>query len=36
MLPLMERNEFLGGTAMLLGVFTLSYGVLAAILYTML
>jgi hypothetical protein len=36
MLPLMERNEVLGGTVMLLGIFTLSYGVLAAVLYTML
>jgi hypothetical protein len=32
----MERNEILGGTAVILGIFTLSYGVLAAILYTML
>jgi hypothetical protein len=32
----MERNELLGGTAVILGIFTLSYGVLAAILYTML
>lgn len=35
MLPLMERSEVLGGTATILGIFTFSYGVLAAILYTM-
>jgi hypothetical protein len=35
MLPFMERHEILAGTGMILGIFTLSYGVLAAILYTM-
>jgi hypothetical protein len=36
MLPVMERHEVLAGTGMILGIFTVSYGVLAAILYTML